>query len=346
MACRDLLRRSDVALDAIEAARRDQIQYTRPLAAFDPGVRYRLLRFPVPAGWSRFNPSIAADGDGFLATVRSANYTRSPAGFIVTSDPPVIRSLHYLVDVAPDLTVRSARLILDETDPAERFAGPFLGYEDCRLVRWGGTWFAIATTRERNPAGRAQMVLLGLEGDRIRTVRSLSVPESTRDEKNWMPIAWDGAPALVYSCRPTRIIAIDPETGRTEAGPEWPGSRPLSWLRGSSQGVPFDGGVLFVVHESVQLSEVPFVWRYPHRFLWMDASLQVQRVSDQFFFLAPGVEFCAGLAHRGRDLLVSFGSEDRDAWIALVSADAVRQMLAPVDADADGVAEFPATIGR
>jgi hypothetical protein len=60
----------------------------------------------------------------------------------------------------------------------------------------------------------------------------------------------------------------------------------------------------------------------------------LRRVSRAFFFYhKDGVEFAAGLAWHpdGKRLLVSYGVDDKEAWIATVDAEEVRDLLEKVD---------------
>ena len=97
-------------------------------------------------------------------------------------------------------------------------------------------------------------------------------------------------------------------------------------FRGGSQLIPFDDGWLALVHET-HLHDGQR--HYRHRFVGFDASLRLRSVSRPFFFQTRGVEFAAGLAWRpdGRQLLVSYGVEDREAWLGAVDAEDVRRAL-------------------
>jgi hypothetical protein len=52
------------------------------------------------------------------------------------------------------------------------------------------------------------------------------------------------------------------------------------------------------------------------------------RISRPFFFRNRNIEFCAGLAQGFDDnLLLSFGFNDNEAWLAEVTPDTIRKML-------------------
>jgi len=68
---------------------------------------------------------------------------------------------------------------------------------------------------------------------------------------------------------------------------------------------------------------------YFHRFVWLDAEMNIQRVSIPFVFQKPRFEFCAGMAWAsdGKRLILSFGVDDKEAWIGSVLASEVSEFL-------------------
>ena len=101
-------------------------------------------------------------------------------------------------------------------------------------------------------------------------------------------------------------------------------------FRGGSQLIAFDGGWLAIVHEARVRDKQRF---YQHRFVWFDESDRLRRVSRPFYLQKRGVEFAAGLAWHpdGKRLVVTYGVEDSEAWIATVDAGDVRRVLDEVD---------------
>ena len=61
-----------------------------------------------------------------------------------------------------------------------------------------------------------------------------------------------------------------------------------------------------------------------------DASGRLVALSPEFSFLEPGVEFGSGLVVRGKDLVLSFGSWDASAHLAVVPVEAALSWLEPV----------------
>lgn len=343
LACERLLAREGVPSPVRQRARRDQVRYAPRLDALVPSVAARAITFDVPAGWSRFNPSIAANDDGYRMIVRSSNFTNERMRYTMHDPDGIVRTRNYLLDLDADLTVRRVALITDDTDRAATFPGRVQGFEDCRLVRYRGAWWAAAASREHNARHFFQVVWLRLEGDAFGDARLLDRAAPRWHEKNWMPLVRGDELLFVRSCRPTVVLRYDDDRLEAVAPLERRAGPALaSDFRGGSQAVAVDGGYLCVVHEAVNVGDRNRV--YPHRFVLIDERLAVARVSPQFVFFAPTVEFCAGLARRGDTLTLSFGSEDRAAHLATMRLDDVLAILGPVDGT--GVARWrppPAT---
>jgi tetratricopeptide (TPR) repeat protein len=292
------------------------------------GVSLGEVRLVVEPDWPQYNPTIAADGNGMRMIVRTANYRIGPAGYEFLDDDRVIRSINYLVGLDGSLELRDVAAIADEADGPPAYVCDVLGYEDLRLFEAGGRWYALATARDRNPDGRCEMVLLELDGARIVSARALAGPVAGRNEKNWVPFGSGDGVRFLYTSGPTVVLGCDPATGdlarlSEHAAPAW-----ASGLRGGSQGVAVSGGELFVVHEV--LPGPVLGRRYVHRFVLIDDYLRLSAASPRFTFTGGDVEFCAGMARHGSDLVLSFGVEDRVAMLAVIGEEAALGLLNPV----------------
>lgn len=307
----------------------DDVEVPRVLAQFMPNVRHTELELQTPAGWSRFNPSLWRVGGGFRAIVRSSNYELFEPGYTIHDDDSITRTRNYSVWLRDDFSVVRVEAIEDETDTPPALPGRSLGFEDCRLFRWNGEWFATATMRDRNSSAVAQIGVMRLVGDTFRDLRLLSDPRTKRDEKNWMPIATAAGIYLVYGCGPTIVLRFDPFSGECEEVAHRDAPAIAASLHGGSQGVEIDGSYLFVVHEAIQSDGG--LWWYPHRFVRLDARFSMTGISRRFYFRRPGVEFCAGLVRRGSDLIASYGVQDRSAWLASLPLRSVIDLLEPVE---------------
>lgn len=293
----------------------------------------RRIAYEPPAGWQALNPSVCVSGGQILVLVRSVNYRidyRPEGTFYTTPDNAPITTRNFLVEMDAELVARAVVEVAQPADlPPPKFS-QILGFEDLRLFERHGALFVSGTICELTEAGDRQIVLARIgEGARL-TDWAVVEPEGLprRPEKNWMPIVGE-AHRWVYSCEPIRVVDAAGETTLLEE-PEIV----CDTFRGGSQLVPFNGGYLCVIHE-VQFKARENRRIYFHRFVWFDAELRIKRVSLPYFFGALGIEFCAGLAWHpdGERLLVSYGVEDREAWIAAFSAAEISEpgFLLPIE---------------
>jgi hypothetical protein len=205
-----------------------------------------------------------------------------------------------------------------------------LGYEDCRLLRVGDRWVATATVRDRNAEERCEIALLELDGPRVSAVH-IAGSTPGRHEKNWMPFTDGGTLHFVYGLDPPAVLRWDAGAAAATVVAGYP-CRERGRYRGGSQGVEVDGGWLFVVHEAAGWGAHR---RYLHRFVLLDAEHRLAGVSPPFTFAHEPIEFCAGIAPRGGDLVLSFGIDDQEAHLVVVSRDEVIELLAPAGDIAD-----------
>jgi len=191
---------------------------------------------------------------------------------------------------------------------------PF-GYEDCRLFGLSGRLYASATILD----GHATMVVLELseEGD----VTGVHAQKSDRHEKNWMPVTDGGHLWFVYSVEPLIVLRYDNPTHLVKPNVSGIAGRG-GVIRGSSQLQPYANGFIAVVH---QVHQSPTT--YLHRIVRFDRFLQVVRMSEPFYFIRRGIEFCAGLVHWRGAWVMSFGLADNEAYLAVVEDGVVDRMV-------------------
>lgn len=307
---------------------------TDPVPCLDElvaGVTCRQVVIPTLEGWPCTNPSIAPRPDGHLAMiVRTVNYhlvgEHSMSYQLLDADG-VVRTRNYLAELDDASLAVTAVRPLAMAPGGGVLPGPVIGLEDVRLIDLRGHWMASATVRDRNEAWRCEIALADLEADG-HDLRVLRSPNGDRHEKNWMPFLRGDALHFVYSLAPTVVLRYDDRTGvldtvSTCAAPPW-----ADELRGGSQGLAVGGGHLFVAHE---VASVGAGRDYRHRLVHLDGDGRITAASPPFRFLAPGIEFCAGIAPAGEDIVLSFGSEDRAAYLLRVPAPDLFALLEPVD---------------
>ena len=288
------------------------------------------LGFDVEDGWRVANPTIAADGDGFRVVVRLLNYDVIRDRHVSTAADGVFRTRNVLLTTDRDLAVTSTAELVPSVPPQPPvFPSMIVGVEDLRLVQVDDRWRALAAVRDRNPRNAPEMALLTLDGHRVESMIVLPSPRWGVPQKNWVPFLHDGALHLVQSCAPTVVLRADVATGAcavvaTHPGPD--GAERMH-LRGGSQAIEVDDGWVFVAHE---VSWPEGVVKYRHRFVLLDRSFAIRSQSTHFAFEHDGREFCAGMARRDGDLVVTYGVENAAARAVVVPMDSVLGMLEPV----------------
>ena len=104
-------------------------------------------------------------------------------------------------------------------------------------------------------------------------------------------------------------------------------------IRGSSPIIRFKHqnkeGFLYIVHEVLFHAGLRY---YFHRFILIGFDYNITNVSDLFFFDHIGVEFCIGLcnSHIKNEVIISYGSEDKEAKFIGVTFDTIFDMLHPI----------------
>ena len=328
-ACERLLNLPGLPPKIDRQGRANRTWYTQSLASITEFQWERIACEPAHPGWSVFNPTIAADGDRFLAIVRSSNYRIENGRYVMPEeDQGVIRTENILVQWGD--TARSQRTLVP---PAYETNGyPVSGLEDCRLRRTEAGWSVSATVRDAAGwDGRCRIgtAALDLDEGRLHGLRVLDWEGLQDHEKNWMPLN-DG---WLYACGHnghTVTIDADPEMpGVYEVRQRGPAPPMAAGFRGGGQVVPFRDGWLAIVHEVAHLGDGRRA--YEHRFVWWDDTMTIRRWSPLFFFVErQSIEFAAGLATIDDTVFVSFGVNDAEAWLCRLKGGAVWDLLAPV----------------
>jgi predicted GH43/DUF377 family glycosyl hydrolase len=313
--------------------RRNRSWYTQTI---DELVACRFQRFdvePAAGGWSTFNPTIIAHEDGYLAIVRSSNYRIVDGQYVIPpADGNQIRTVNTLARLGSDLSiVGTPSAIPQPVYPTSDY--PVDGFEDCRLNDVGGEVIVSATVR--NWAGRdgtcriATATLIPYIASLVEPAM-IDEPLKGRHEKNWMPIT--GTAAYLYSCWDDGRVATVQRDGWQwviEHHAESPAIA-RGW-RGGSQLVDIgDGRWLALVHEVADDTGGRI---YEHRFVLFDEdSWQIAGRSPAFAFReSRAIEFAAGLARRGDQLVATFGVRDAEAWMAEMSVRDVISMIGGKD---------------
>lgn len=265
----------------------------------------------VPEGFVPTNPSIAEFGGRRIANVRCVNYRLHgertlKSSFLTGDDWQSVNRVISWEGPHPDRPSAHPEL--------SRLLGDI---EDVRFLAIGDRLHASGTCYENGVGGIALFTFdtaLELVGR-----QRFSSPFGFGQEKNWAPFEKDGELFYIYALNPLIVLRRD----TSEAGyriVNGDGTRPsdISFnTGGSSQGIPFADGWLFVFHRRrVQ----PFVSGtiYVHYFVWISRDFRTVRRGEPFVIDRPAVHFVSGMIRDGEDLLLSYGRADSAALLALL----------------------------
>lgn len=311
-----------------DQARANLFFYVEPLASLVPSFVTRRIGFTPPDGYTPLNPSIVRYGDDIQCVVRSVNYTMDEQGrYLIkgtngeANSTNPIKTRNFLLNLSPTFEVTGDAEIL----PPEDFPSPaynlVVGFEDMRLFTQGRELWSISNVREQNSEGWCEQVVARIGRDdrtfapRLKDYQFIR-PQVCAHEKNWMP--WLGERWFMYSLDKhvdyTGAIGISDIPFAAES------------LRGGTQVIPFNGGYLAIVHEARENNGKRY---YTHRFVFWDAYHALRTISKPFFFHNKVIEFAAGLAWHpdGKRLMISYGLEDKEAWIATVDWHDIAELL-------------------
>ena len=278
--------------------------------------------------WTAFNPSVSKiDGNVHIA-IRSSNYLIMPDGQYALYDYGNFLNRLWIGELDKNLQVQNLHRIEQREHNMRR------GMEDARLFRRNGVVQLCAVGLE-NWIPTAKVLECSLD-DKLENITGLMVlqgPEKKRVEKNWMPVH-DVDTDFDYLYSPVMKYKVN--QGFTEIQPST--DIPKS-LRGGSQLIEHEGGLLGVMHQTLVFSEVQkfssatFAMenvqrrKYKHYLVKFDKRGSITGVSKPFYFTRPGVEFCAGIAPVDDGFILSYGHEDRESRVAHVTYEIVENLF-------------------
>ncbi|MGI9254002.1 MAG: glycosyltransferase family 25 protein, partial [Thermomicrobiales bacterium] len=332
MACDLLLSWPNLPNRVRANARCNSVFYAPILRDTLPGFQSWTLSVELPNGWFPFNPSIVEDGEGYLASVRCSNYAMP--GWVIAPGDDRYRTHVALVPLdRRGMQTGPARLLRDTTVDDAELDDRNVGVEDLRLFWHDGRLRGIGSVVRRIGPLRQRVITIGLfDIDRERGVierpRWLSDERGNLVEKNWMPVNGANGVRLVYGCGPTTVVDADDDTGELTLTACHATLPAAGGYRGGTPLLPDGDGWIALVHEAADWENG--LRTYLHRIVRFGPDLTMTEVSHPFRFHGEEIEFAAGLARRGEDLLVGFGVGDCKAWIAAMPAAALTGLLRPV----------------
>lgn len=297
-------------------------------------------------GTGLMNPSVFVDGENILVNIRHTNYTLyhsegrifnhhyGPLQYLHPEDDMNLKTQNFLSFLDHDLnTVRCDLIDTSTLDVAPIWH--FIGLEDARLFRWNEKLYLCGVRRDDNTTGSGRMQLSEIEisDSSVKEIARHKIPapdpNTSYCEKNWMPIL-DHPYHFVKWTNPTEVVRFDITTGKcVTASLDKDAIIPIPKdQRGGSQVIPYKTGYMAITHE-VDLYNDPLGrkdGRYRHRCIFWDQNWKVIKVTKEFGFMGGEIEFCAGAALYGEDILISFGFQDNSAYILKMPIDLIESI--------------------
>ena len=305
----------------------------------------------LTSGTGLMNPSVFVDDDGeILVNLRHVNYTLyhsenkqmfpskwGPLSYLHPEGDQALRTVNYVCRLDADLSMTHyAQVNTSAFDVTPLWE--FTGEEDCRLVQWDGNYYLIGVRRDTTTHGEGRMELSRVEIDKeswvVTEVSRMRIPapepNNSYCEKNWVPIL-DKPYHFIKWTSPTEIVRTFPdEPARCEQVSLRPTFGMPADQRGSSQLVRWGSMYISISHEvnlfRNYLDQKDGIYR--HRLCIWDDQLNLVGLSPEpFSFLEGRIEFCAGAAVHGEDLLISFGFQDNAAFVLRAPKSVVQEMI-------------------
>lgn len=304
------------------------------------------------------NPAVVRLGGRVLVNVSLVNYHHERGRLFRPNDPDGIsRTRAAILEWDPvRATVeseRESRIVLPDGWHEQHAVR---GLEDQRWAVHAGQIWLTATTyhgsRARGP--KSPQVVLGRLADDlggIAEIRELDYEGALECEKNWLPWSLGDRLLLLYSYDPLVVLEVDTSSARCREVTRWTPPFAARRWRGGAPPVAFPGSMerwLMLVHETVWLDDATV---YLQRFVELgvragargELEIRTLRFSRLFAFDHHGVEYATGLLDAGDgSLIVTFGSEEREARWARFAWDSVERLLAA--GPADGAQPFEARL--
>lgn len=247
------------------------------------------------------NPSMSVDANGNCTVlVRSVNYRKFPdKQFSLYQNQS--NSVYTILrgKIAESLNLETFKMQqLQYQYGLPTYPTYWKGLEDIRFV---DPHTVLATIPECNPRGNPSIFRAILQG---AILHSFSPCKPDEVEKNWMPFANE---KVIYSLNPLKIKNIETEYFETLEISDVLKTN-LENYHGSTNGIPYEGGYLFLIHVNKE--------RTYHRWFWLNLADKSVKVSEPFVFFSHSyIEFPCSLCMYKNRIFVSLGINDDKAAI-------------------------------
>lgn len=202
------------------------------------------------------------------------------------------------------------------------------GFEDMKLFMVDQELYGFCTCHQCNPSGHCEMIMVPLR-DHVMVDAHRMLGFRLACHKNWMPFRYNNSVVMVEKPDPLVLLKVNMTNGHVTAIHEeymhyWPGLD----LRGTSNGLTFHNGFLFLVHETIRRGKL-----YIHRFMYLepgaDGKFLNRKLTAPFYFSRYCVEFGIGLniSPTKDRLIIGFGIEDKESALLTINITSPEEFL-------------------
>jgi hypothetical protein len=255
-----------------------------------------------PNAYIPMNPSLYIKDGQATVLVRCINYRKYKDKQFIIYEKPYSISKYYCLRGAVRKHIEFATVEECKINTTlQSYSTYWKGLEDIRFITEDTMLAAIP---EYTPSGNPTIFRASLTG---ATFHSFEQCEPNEVEKNWMPYFYEGEAYVVYSVNPFCIKDVKGDTRRVIS--EDP---VLQGWHGSTNGIPFQGKVLFLIHANRDVSY--------HRWLLFNQGAGTIQYSEEFtFFKDTYIEFPCSLCIWEDRVFVSMGVNDDSAFLVEVA---------------------------
>lgn len=267
------------------------------------GIKHKRLELPMLTRYNVCNPSVIATNNGFECTVRGLNYDleKSNCEYIFyygSYSVPFPDTQNYYAKVDEDLNILEYWFLEDRHLRTNIYS--LDGIEDLRLFSWKGQNYTIGNAINY-PSSCASTTLMMLDGNVLKLEAIFNSPTKAKTEKNWMPFVQGDTLCFLYTPN-GQMLTYKEELSLSNIEAD----NDLHNWSGSSCVMEYNGKYYAIIHKRVKS-------QYTHRLVEYDLEGKLLWQSKDFNFETFGVEFCAGMAFKGEDVVISYGVMDKQA---------------------------------
>jgi len=322
----------------------NQRYYTKKLI----GEKYGILDLKIKLeNYVPMNSSILKTEHGYTILCRLVNYELTQqGGYLVKGPIRKILSENVLIKTDKELNILSEHLIQDKSNYTKLCNPVADGCEDLIIFNLKDEIYFTCTTLDTNVYCRPQISIGKLDKDSDIIKRVPIESPQNRQEKNWLPylvnqntLSDNIEVDFIYEYHPYTIkqskinfdIPIITNELRVTDKFLKTYNINLSRFKGSTMPVQFNDGYLIMVHETFNLS--PSLRCYLHRFVELDKSMEIIKLSHPWYFESHGIEFCRSMCHSHTEdkLILTYSIHDKDAKWCEISTDYVNSLLKNIE---------------